>query len=136
MEPVTAIQTVDSLISLIKLCRETWQTFEEFRHGDSSLAELVGDTETFVEFLQGLRRVLVHPRSSHNISLHVVNRALQDAFDTVSRLESRMNRIKSTNITVTRRLKWSQSRAEFQKFQARIRYHNITLHGILTLITS
>jgi hypothetical protein len=134
MDPITAVQTVDSLISLIKFCCDIWQTIQEFRHGDESLAELYRDTETFIEFLKGFKRVLMHLRLNHNIRLNVLKSALQDALNTVRRFETRMNSIKNTKITVTRRLKWLKSRAEFQKFRDGIMKHDIKLNAILSSI--
>jgi hypothetical protein len=133
MDPITAIQTVSSLTSLIKTCRTVIEAIREFRHGDDNLAERMLDVETFVEFLQGLERILRNQRTRHQISHPVLQKALRDAGSTVERLKPRLEWIKGTESLVPRRLKWLKFQAEFQKLRDRIKYHNITLYEFLTV---
>jgi CII-binding regulator of phage lambda lysogenization HflD len=133
MDPITAIQTLSSLTSLIKTCRTVIEAIQEFRHGDESLAELIIDVETFLEFLQGLKRVLESRRTKHRISHAVLEKALKDAASTVEKLKLRLERIKETESLIPRRLKWLKSQAEFQKLRGRMKFLNITLYGFLTL---
>jgi hypothetical protein len=53
MDPVTAIQLVESLVSLIKGCRTTLRAIKDFNRGDDDLADLARDVESLFAFLQG-----------------------------------------------------------------------------------
>jgi CII-binding regulator of phage lambda lysogenization HflD len=119
--------------SLIKTCRQVIEAIQDFRHGDDSLADLIHDVETFVEFLQGLKRVLGSRRIRHQISHAVLEKELKEAARAVEKLKPRLERIKETESLVPRRLKWLKSQAEFQKLRARIKYHKITLYGFLAI---
>jgi archaellum component FlaC len=133
MDPITAIQTLSSLTSLIKTGRTVIEAIDDFRHGDENLAELSLDVETFVEFLQGLERVLGNRRTKHRIEHGVLQKRLREAKNTVERLKHRLESIAGTEHLVSRRLKWLKSQAGFQKLRSRIQYHNIALYGFLTI---
>lgn len=135
MDPITAIQLVASLITLIKACRTSLQAIEDFRHGDDDLAELIRDVETFVAFLQGLETLLEHQkRRSRNSLSGEMAKALQEAQKTVHKLTRQLERVTKSNSSVARRLRWLQCRAELLKLQGRIRDHNASLTAFVLLI--
>jgi len=134
MEPLSALQSVDAIISLIKVCRAILQTLQDYRNSDVLLAELARDVAIFAEFLQGLKRVLEHRRSSFNISPLVMNSALAEADRTVNSLQKKVGDLKKSSVTVARRLKFLRGQTEFRKLSARIKHHNMSLHSFLSLV--
>lgn len=135
MDPVTAIQLVASLVSLVKTCRTSLQAIKNFRDGDDDLAALVRDVDSFVAFLQGLEVLLgQYQRSRRNSVSENLRKALQDAYLTVVKLQRELDHVKKTEPSTFRRLKWLQGGAELQKLRSQIRDHSLYLNSFVLLI--
>lgn len=135
MDPVTAIQLVASLVSLVKTCRTSLQAIKDFRDGDDDLAALVRDVDSFVAFLQGLEVLLgQYQRIRRNSVSEDLRKALQDAHLTVVKLQRELDHVKKTESSTFRRLKWLQGGAELQKLRSQIRDHSLNLNSFVLLI--
>jgi hypothetical protein len=135
MDPVTAIQLVPSLLSLIKACRASLQAIKDFKNGDVDFGDFLQDVEIFVAFVQALERVLGHMEQRRRTSLpEGMQRALQETRKTLIRLDKKLEHIKKADSSAARRIKWLQGRAELQKLQDNIRNHKLSLHSFMALI--
>jgi len=136
MDPVTAIQLVASLISLVKTCRASLQAIKDFKDSDDDLADLVSDVESFTAFLQELEEVLgrCQQRSLLSSKSEGLHKVLQAARFTVLKLQRELDRLKATGSPTVRRVRWLQAHAELQKHRCRMREHASGLHGFALLL--
>lgn len=139
MDPITVIQSVASLVNLIKGCRTTLRAIEDFKRGDKDLADLARDVESLFAFLQGLEGLLGHHRRALRNSItddlrKALQPQLQDAVFTVLKLQTELDRIKETGLSAVRRLRWLQAQTELHKLRTRIRDHNLILNSLVLLL--
>ena len=134
MDPITAIGLLASLSSLIQCSNSVLALLKSLKDVETELLELYKDVCVFEEALRGFDRVLRSRQTKHNISVAVINLALEESSATIQDLENKLVQVSTSEVSAWRRVKWVQYKSSFRKLHERLKDQSAMLQSFLSLV--
>ena len=134
MDPVTAIGLLASISTLISASGEVVQLLRNFKDGEKELAGLVRQIALFEENLKGFYRIFSSPQVIHRISTETLTQVVDESFEELDDLKRQLLQIQKSENSAIRRMKWIQSKANFERINDQIKGKCSMLHSLVSMI--